>query len=171
MLPEPWLRRSLGFMLGGLLLAGSLPLQADEGGICSWRFAGAEAALVFEAVQEAVEMQGLVPTPPLHFGDMLERTGPALGQGASPYRSAQTLQFCSARLAWQLVQEDPLQVALCPMAITVYALQKGEGAYLVYRRPGDGSPVRRQLDALLRTVAEQAARLAGGEALECSGSL
>jgi hypothetical protein len=114
-----------------------------------------------DAVIEAIETAGLVVSPTIPFGRMLERTGEALGQGASPYVEAETVQFCSARLAWQLVMEDPGQVALCPMSISIYATTaEPKIVRLAYRSPGNGSPGRQRGEQLLRELVERAAVLA-----------
>lgn len=150
--------RGLFFALGFLaLLIG--PARGDD--IRALAVPGASFADAREAVIEAVEAAGLVVTATIPFNRMLERTGEALGQGASPYSEAETVQFCSARLAWQLVEEDPAQLALCPMSIAVYATTVDPGAvHFAYRSPGEGSPARKRGEELLRSLVDRAAILA-----------
>lgn len=124
--------------------------------------ADAHVADVREAVIEAIESAGLVVSATVPFNRMLERTGEALGYGTNPYVEAEAVQFCSARLAWQLVTEDPSQLALCPMSIAIYATTaEPKVVRLAYRSPGPGTPGRQRGEQLLRELVEQAAELAG----------
>lgn len=124
--------------------------------------ADASVADAREAVIEAIESAGLVVSATIPFNRMLERTGEALGYGTNPYVEAETVQFCSARLAWQLVTEDPGQLALCPMSISIYATTaEPKIVRLAYRSPGEGTPGRQRGEQLLRELVERAAVLAG----------
>lgn len=152
------LRRELFFLFGLLaLLAG--PSRGED--IKTRLVANASVADVREAVIEAVVSAGLVVSGTIPFNRMLERTGEALGQGESPYVAAETVQFCSARLAWQLVREDPAQLALCPMSITVYATSAApQDVHIAYRSPGQSTPGRQRGEQLLQSLVEQAVELA-----------
>lgn len=113
-------------------------------------------AVARDALVEAVEAKGLVLDPPSRFGEMLKRTGPDLGMGASVYEQAEVFHFCSARIAWTLAQEDPRNAAMCPLSIALYALPPQPGkaptVYATYRAPGDATPGQRQAEALLRAI-------------------
>ena len=78
------------------------------------RYADAREALV-----DAIETEGLVPSPPSRFGDMLARTGAALEQPVPVYAEAEVMHFCSARIAWQLARENPVNVAQCPLSLSL----------------------------------------------------
>lgn len=152
-------RRGLVAMLGMLALAAGTA-RADD--VRTLVLPNASVADVREALVETIESAGLVVSATIPFNSMLERTGEALGQGANPYVDAVTVQFCSARLAWQLVSEDPAQLALCPMTISVYATSAEPRAVrLSYRSPGQGTPGRRRGEQLLQDLVARAAALGG----------
>lgn len=112
---------------------------------------------------EAIEAAGLVVTAVIPFNDMLARTAGDLGKKASPLADARVVQFCSARIAWQLVEEAPAQVALCPMSIVVYATTANPRVVMLsYRVPwaGRSSPGRRAADELLRRLVARTRELA-----------
>lgn len=90
-----------------------------------------------EALIESIEAEGLVVSAIIPFNSMLARTASALGKAGSPFAEAEIVQFCSARLARQLVEEDAAQIALCPLSIAVYSTQKIPGQItFAYRSPG-----------------------------------
>ena len=121
----------------------------------------ADFAVARESVVEAIEGAGLVVTAAIPFNQMLARTASDLGKLGSPYANAEIIQFCSARLAWQMVEEDVGQLALCPLSIAVYSLPGESGAKLSWRSPGRETPGRAQADDLLRDLVGRARRLAG----------
>ena len=65
----------------------------------AWRWTMPTSADVREAVIEAIESAGLVVSATIPFNRMLERTGKALEYHLIPYIDAETVQFCSTRLA------------------------------------------------------------------------
>lgn len=106
-----------------------------------------------EALQDAIENQGLIPGPRNHFGAMLERTGPVLGNATPVYAQAEIVPFCSATVSWLLVKEKPERIALCPLTIAVYTLAgKPDTVYLSYREPGTDSPGLQAATALLDEI-------------------
>jgi uncharacterized protein (DUF302 family) len=121
----------------------------------------ADFTVARESVVEAIEGAGLVVTVSIPFNQMLARTAADLGKAGSPYADAEIIQFCSARLAWQLVEEDRGQLALCPLSIAVYSVTGESGTRLAYRSPGRGSPGRARADDLLRDLVARARKLAG----------
>ncbi len=141
----------LWFALPGSVMAGDI-----HSAILAVDFAVAR-----ESVVEAIEGAGLVVTATIPFNQMLARTAADLGKSGSPYANAEIIQFCSARLAWQLVEEDTGQLALCPLSITVYSLTGESGARLSWRSPGPTTSARVQADDLLRDLVGRARRLAG----------
>ena len=138
-----------------------LPARADadiqQRVLSPSRYADAREALV-----DAIEAEGLVPSPPSRFGDMLGRTGPSLGQDAPVYADAEVMHFCSARIAWQLARENPLNVAQCPLSMAIYTLP-GEPTtvHLAWRGAAGDSPGARAAEALLARIAAQTAENAG----------
>ncbi len=141
-------------------LAFALRGNAVAGDIHSLNLA-ADFTMARESVVEAIEGAGLVVTATIPFNQMLARTATDLGKSGSPYANAEIIQFCSARLAWQLVEEDAGHLALCPLSIAVYSLAGESGARLSWRSPGRETPGRAQADNLLRDLVARARRLAG----------
>ena len=141
----------------------TLPATAASGDdVHSLAVDDANVADVREAVIEAIESAGLVVSATIPFNRMLERTGKALEYRSIPYIDAETVKFCSARLAWQLVMEEPGQLALCPMSISIYATTaEPKLVRLAYRSLGEGTLGRQRGNQLLRELLERAVVLAG----------
>ena len=137
----------------------TLPGSAMAGDIHSASLA-ADFAVARESVVEAIEGAGLVVTASIPFNRMLARTAADLGKSGSPYANAEIIQFCSARLAWQLVEEDVGQLALCPLSIAVYSLAGESGVTLSWRSPGRETLARTRADDLLRDLVARALQLA-----------
>ena len=148
--------------LAGLLLVLLMSTVATAGDIRHEPLSPARYADAREALVDAIEAEGLVPSPPSRFGEMLARTGPALEQGAPVYDAAEVLHFCSARIAWQLARENPLNIAQCPLSMAIYTLA-GEPATvrLAWRGALGDSPGARAADELLERIARHAADNAG----------
>lgn len=122
---------------------------------------GSDVARVRDALVEAVESAGLVVTAVIPFNDMLARTAGDLGRRASPYSGAQVVQFCNARIAWQLVEEERAQLALCPLSIVVYAnVDSPKAVLLSYRLPGTQTPGRQAASDLLQRLVARTQELA-----------
>ncbi len=110
-----------------------------------------------EALVEAIESEGLVISAVIPFGQMLERTAYDLNKPASPLAKAETIQFCSVRLAWILVEEDATQAALCPLSITLLATRaEPEKVILAFRALGKATAGRILADKLLQKLVNRA---------------
>jgi hypothetical protein len=121
------------------------------------RYADAREALV-----DAIEGEGLVPSPPSRFGDMLRRTGPALEQTGEVYTDAEVLHFCSARIAWQLARETPLNIAQCPLSMAIYTLPgEPDKVHLAWRTAIGNTPGALAANELLERIARQVSDNAG----------
>lgn len=131
---------------------------ADD--VASTVVAGGDFQSVHEALIEVIEGEGLVVSAVIPFNQMLARTAGDLGRAASPFAQAEIVQFCSSLLAWQLLEEDPDQIALCPLSIAVYTTAADAGRVtLAYRRPGPGSAGRGRAENLLRRLVDRSAEL------------
>ena len=114
-----------------------------------------------EALLEAIEAEGLVVSAIVPFNSMLARTAGDMARPASPFARAEIVQFCSAALAWQLLEEEVAQIALCPLAISVFATAaEPERVVLAYRSPGQGTAGRIKAENLLRRLVQRSAELA-----------
>ena len=140
-------------ILTWLLVLFACSALADEPLIVRHTISPSDFARAREALQDAIENQGLIAGPSSHFGDMLARTGPALGRPVAAYEQAEILSFCSATVSWGLVEESRDYIALCPLTIAIYTLP-GEAAtvHLSYRDPGSASPGMRRAAALLHAI-------------------
>ncbi len=144
----------------GMALCLSLLSAFADDEIRSRRLPGSELALVREALIEAIEAEGLVVGQVLPFELMLARTRQARGEGDSPYRSAEIIQFCSSRIAWQLAEEAAENLALCPMSIAIYVPRgQPDSVVLAWRSPGHASAGRAAGEALLQRLVERTSEL------------
>lgn len=145
------------------LLLLSFSALADETLIVRHAIFPSDFARAREALQDAIENQGLIVGPSSRFGEMLARTGPTLGRPVPLYEQAEILSFCSATVSWGLVEESPDNIALCPLTMALYTLP-GElrTVHLSYRDSGSASPGRRRAAELMRTIATATVVAAGG---------
>jgi hypothetical protein len=118
--------------------------------------------LAYESLVETIEGEGYVVASVQHFGDMLDRTTQLAPGGApSVYLHARVVLFCSARLAHAMRQEDPTQIALCPLSVALYVRRnKPTQVVFAWRGPTPSTPARQQAEVLLNDVVRRAARLA-----------
>lgn len=146
-------------LLGALALGFAAAVGAQET-LAVRELPGGDFVLVREALVEAIEAEGLVVGAILKFDDMLARTRLEREAGSGPYRVAEIVQFCSSKIAWQLAEEAPENLALCPMSIAIYVPRARPADVLVaWRSPGRGSPGRAAGDDLLKRLVERAAEL------------
>lgn len=148
---------------GLLLLAASclIPnvMAADD--VQSTALPHSDYAAARDALVEAIESEGLVVSAIIPFGNMLERTANALGKIGSPFRQAEIVQFCSAVLARQLIDEDPSQIALCPLSVAVFTLPSNPAQVsYAYRKQTGQSAGRKETEKLLSRLVDRAAVLA-----------
>lgn len=135
---------------------------ADD--IVSVVFPGSDFQAVREALIESIEEEGLVVSAVIPFNDMLQRTAAASGSSAassSPFMRAEIVQFCSSRIAWQLLTEDRAQIALCPLSVSLQQRRDAPGEVrLAWRGAGRSSPGRVAADALVERLVRRAGALA-----------
>lgn len=114
-----------------------------------------------EALVEAIEAEGLVVSAIIPFNDMLARTAGDLEKISSPFTEAAIVQFCSSVLAWQLLEEEASQIALCPLSVAVYVRRAEPGQVtLAYRSPGNTTAGRIKAEKLLIRLVNRSAELA-----------
>jgi len=94
----------------------------------------------FSDVKENVEMaitdRGLVINNVSYIGNMLDRTGKAVGDTKKIYLKAETFEFCSAVYSRGMMEADPKNIVYCPYTIAVYVLpREPKKVYIAYRRP------------------------------------
>lgn len=116
----------------------------------------ADFATVHEVLVESIEAEGLVVAAVIPFNRMLQRTATTLGKSGSPFAEAEIVQFCSSVLAWQMLEEDPAQIAFCPLSLAIYEKVGQPGrAMLVFRVPGPSTAGHRAAARLLYKLADQ----------------
>lgn len=121
----------------------------------------------FEDVRDdlkmAIESKGLVIDYQSYLNRMLERTGKDVGSAQPIYADAQAFVFCSATVSRKTMEADPLNAAMCPYAMVVFATAREPGkVHVSYRRPWrpDGSAASKvalkEVEKLLDAIARQA---------------
>ena len=128
-----------------------LPLRSIAGDAVVLRVANSS----FQVAHEGLVVGSILP-----FRAMLART--SADKDAIPYGEAEIIQFCSSVLASELVHEDPAQLTLCPLSITLYTLvgDVSSNVWMAYRSPGDSSVGRRHAESLLQRIVRRASGLA-----------
>ena len=137
------------------------PVAAAED-IASVVVPGGDFQAVRDALIESIEEEGLVVSAVIPFNDMLQRTAAASASNAvSPFARAEIVQFCSSRIAWQLLTEDRAQIALCPLSVSLQQRRDAPGEVrLAWRSVGRSSPGRVAADALVERLVRRAEALA-----------
>lgn len=112
-------------------------------------------------IENAIVNKGLVIDYTGKVGDMLSRTGDAVGM-QTPFKNAVYMQFCSAKHTHEVVAANPLNIAVCPYVVFVYEMTDGSGTKIGYRRPvgAEGAASADALagvDALLKEIVSEAA--------------
>ena len=123
---------------------------------------GGNFQAVRDALIESIEEEGLVVSAVIPFNDMLQRTAAASASNAvSPFVRAEIVQFCSSRIAWQLLAEDRAQIALCPLSISIQQTREAPTQVrLAWHLTGGSTPGRVAADALLERLVRRAEALA-----------
>jgi uncharacterized protein (DUF302 family) len=114
---------------------------------------------VMDGLKMAIQERGMYINNVMNMGEMLERTGQDLGLGASPFGQAESIEFCSAVLSREMIQEDPARMVNCPFIISVYILPgDADTTYVAHREiPTDqveSSPIMAKVAEMLKSIAE-----------------
>lgn len=124
---------------------------------------------VRDDLKDAIINRGFVIDYVGHFNAMLERTAEATGSvtalGAkSPYKNAEYVQFCPAKLTHEAVSATPFAIANCPVSLFIFEAATDPGKINVGYRLPPASPsrlarqVNDKLAALLDAIAKEAVR-------------
>jgi uncharacterized protein (DUF302 family) len=146
----------------GLLLAGvTSGLAADTASVVTYQKKGVFAD-VRQDVADGIVAQGFVVDYTARIGDMLARTAKDVGAAKTVYASAETLQFCPAKLSRDLFEANPADIAFCPHVIAVYELDSKPGViHVAYRKmPGAMTAASRKARAAMTGVLDGIARKA-----------
>ncbi len=126
---------------------------------------------VWDDVKMALGDRGLVISTISHVGEMIARTGKALGRTRPIFARAKVMSFCSAVISRNMLEQNPHLVAYCPYEIAVYSLPGAETTiYLSYRHidwpdPQD-RPVLDAVEGLLDGIVRDVAASYGGGRVE-----
>lgn len=123
---------------------------------------------VRDDLKNAIVNRGFVVDYVGQFNKMLERTSETVGSvtetGAkSPYKDAEFMQFCAAKLTHEAISANPQNIVNCPYVVYVYELTAKPGLIHVgYRTPVAGaSKISRKavanIDALLNEIITEVA--------------
>lgn len=124
---------------------------------------------VRDDLKNAIVNRGYVVDYTGQFNKMLERTSEAVGSvtgtGAkSPYKDAEFMQFCAAKLTHDAIDASPQNIANCPYVVYVYELGSKPGeVHIGYRKPVAGASERSReatgkIEALLGDIIKEAAK-------------
>ncbi|MEE4243974.1 MAG: DUF302 domain-containing protein [Kangiellaceae bacterium] len=110
-----------------------------------------------EAVELAIEGQGLVISYVSHAGAMFSRTAKAVGNKPELYEDAHSLFFCKADLSDKMVRADPHAISYCPYSISVYQLKGQRGkSYISYPVVPDSVKNYKAIKQLLDDIVQEA---------------
>lgn len=149
-----------------LAVASALPAQASDPAFKTFSKAGSFED-VFENLKDAIVRRGFVIDYVGQFNAMLLRTAKDtetvsdIGR-TSPYRHAQFVQFCPARLTHEAVNASPLAIASCPIAFFVYELNYDPGKIQIgFRLPVPSASkrvteVNDKIVALMQDISQEA---------------
>lgn len=88
------------------------------------------------AVKETIQSRGINIAHTSPPKDVLERTAAAFGITEHVLKEGEIVEFCSMKISHELVKANPLNVTLCPFALTVYVLNSDPGNVRIsYRKP------------------------------------
>jgi len=157
---------AIAVLAGGLCLAAT---AAAESPGYRERVKAASYEDVSENLKDAIIKRGFVIDYVGQLNAMLERTAADTGTvtsggNKSPYKNAQYMQFCPAKLTHEAVNASPMAIANCPIAIFVYELAYEPGkVHVGYRMPVE-SPSKRvnevnvRLAKVLQEITEEATK-------------
>ena len=116
--------------LAALTCTAVVPALAEVAAVYS-RNVQADFDSVRFGVESAIVDRGYVIDYHARVGEMLDRTAADVGADESPYRHAETWQFCSATLSRRMMEADPANVAFCPYVVFAYEMRTDPGTVFV----------------------------------------
>lgn len=130
------MKRSLFAGLTALILAPFIAPHASAEEPFVYAYEGSFDDATF-AVENAIVGQGLVIDHVSHVGDMLNRTGAAVGSDRTIFEKADIFLFCSALVSRQVMEADPMNITFCPYGI--FVMETGDGVIIGHKDYPDGS--------------------------------
>ncbi|NOY53494.1 MAG: DUF302 domain-containing protein [Deltaproteobacteria bacterium] len=116
----------------------------------------------------ALNDRGLVVSSVSHVGEMIDRTGKALGRTRKVFGKANVMEFCSAVISRDMLEQNAHLIAFCPYQIMVYSLPDDDHKiFISYRRPIWNGPADRKVlekvEKLVSGIIRDVVDLYGGE--------
>ncbi len=161
--------RAMRYLVVAAMVAVAAPVaQADDLGFSEVTKQG-KYEEVRDDLKNAIVNRGYVVDYTGQFNKMLERTSEAVGSvtgtGAkSPYKDAEFMQFCAAKLTHDAIGASPQNIVNCPYVVYVYELGDKPGeVHIGYRKPVAGPSERSReatgkIEALLGDIIKEAAK-------------
>jgi uncharacterized protein (DUF302 family) len=147
--------RSAGLGFAAALMLFACPAQARD----DLTIYQSDAAFedVVSDVDNAIINLGYVVDYRGRIGEMLQRTAADVGATKALYRNAEFLQFCSAVVSREVMEQNIANIAYCPYIVFVYETEDEAGTVNVgFRRLPDGEG-RDKVNELLVGIAREAA--------------
>lgn len=111
-------------------------------------------------LEMAITDRGMLITNVLHISDMLARTAADTGLDKKIYQKAESMEFCSIQMSYQMSLAHPANMATCPLTISIYQTPEDpQHTYVAYRRAkllGDAEEVQNALDGMLQSIVSDA---------------
>lgn len=111
-----------------------------------------------QAVNDAIVNRGYTIDYHGFIGDMLKRTAGDVGATKEIYKDAQFFTFCSAVVSRKVMEGDAGDIAYCPYVVFVYEKPDAGGKTTVGFRKLPAGGARDEVNALLTTIVEEAAK-------------
>lgn len=122
-----------------------------DGATTTYPFDGSFDDATF-GVESAIVGRGLVIDWVSHVGEMLARTGAAVGSDKVVFDDADIFMFCSATVSREVMEADFLNIAYCPYGVFVF---ERDGQVMVgYRNLPEGE--MQKVQSLLDEIAREA---------------
>lgn len=145
-----------------LIMAVNFAVMADYEGVQVIK-TKASFSDVKQDLADAIINRGYIVDYNARIGEMLDRTGKDVGSTKAVFKSAETVQFCSAVLSRKMMEADPANIAFCPYVIFYYERADEPGTVYVGFRELDehGSEAseisKKTINKLLKDIIKEAA--------------
>ena len=103
----------LCFLVSAPVLGGTTTSDQD---VKRYRVTG-EFSELEAFLRDAIAEQGIKISNISHIGTMLARTGQDIGSSKPVYRHGKAIEFCSAKLSRQMLENNPHDIIFCPYII------------------------------------------------------
>jgi len=138
------------FKLAAAAILAATPAFAQD--VATYAFDGSFEDATF-ALESAIVGHGLVITYKSHVSEMLDRTGPEVGDTTKIFDDAEIYLFCSATLSREMMETNPLNIVYCPYSIFVF--ENDAGVTIGHHTYPEGE--MKKVEAFLAEIASEAA--------------